>query len=235
MQRKKQVKLRYNQEMTKDKAVQGIKFIAILFFLLLIFRFILLPIVTSPEFRQFTEQLGIYGYLIIIGYIVLSHVFAPIAGTPGVALGVTIYGIQTGMWLLYVASLISATINFFISKRFGRPWVVKLVGKDSMSKIDQFAAIEGKEVLVVSRLFGFALFDFISYAAGLTAITYKPYILITAIFHLIPNVLSQYVFRDINFQSEVGILIWVGSVGLAGIVFGFLIRHYLKKHSQPLK
>lgn len=208
------------------------KFAVFLIFLYLIFKFILLPTITSPQFENFTQSLGVFGYLIIIGYVVVSHVFAPIAGTPGVALGITIYGIKTGMWLLYFGSLISASINFAISKQFGRPWVEKLAGKQSMRNIDEFAAIEGKQVMIISRLFGFALFDFISYAAGLTKLKYKEYILITAVFSLIPNLITQFIFKDLDFGSEKGILVWVVSIGLAGIVFSFIIRHYLQKHNN---
>jgi uncharacterized membrane protein YdjX (TVP38/TMEM64 family) len=216
----------------REKLCQIVKFVVFLVFLWLLFKFILLPTITSQGFKQFTESLGIFGYLIIIGYVVISHVFAPVAGTPGVALGVTIYGIKTGMWLLYIGSLISASINFGISKHFGRLWVIKLVGKQSMTKIDEFAAAEGRQILIISRLIGFALFDFISYAAGLTKLKYKDYIVITAVFGLIPNILTQFIFRDINFQSDLGIMIWMGSVGLAGIVFSILMRDYLKRQSK---
>lgn len=207
-------------------------FILVLLGLFVLLRFILLPTINSPSFQQFTESLGIFGYLIIIGYIVISHVFAPIAGTPGLALGVTIYGLETGMWLLYFGGLISATINFAIAKRFGRPWVSKLVGKQSMKKVDEFASVDGKEALIISRLLGFAFFDFISYAAGLTSLNYKSFIKITAIFSLLPNLVIQYVFQDLNFQSEQGIMIWIGSIILAGILFGFLIKRYLDKNSR---
>lgn len=213
----------------KERIKEAAKFVVLLILLFLLFKFILLPTITSPEFKQFTESLGVFGYLIIIIYIVASHVFAPVAGTPGVALGVTIYGIQTGMILLFIAQQISASINFFISKRLGRPWVERLVGKESMIKVDEFAAVEGKQVLIISRLIGFSLFDFISYAAGLTKLRFKDYFMITAVFGLIPILLFGLVFKDINFQSEQGIMVWMGSIGLAGIVFGILMRHYLKK------
>lgn len=101
-----------------------------------------------------------------------------------------------------------------------------------MTKIDEFSAVEGRQIMIISRLIGFALFDFISYAAGLTKLKYKDYITITAVFGLIPNIFTQFIFRDINFQSDLGIMIWMGSVGLAGIVFGILIRHYLKRQSK---
>lgn len=216
------------------KTKQIFKFVVVLILLYLVLRLFLLPKINSPGFREFTKNLGIYGYFVVVGYIVLSHVFAPLTGTPGVVLGVTIYGINTGMWLLYFGGLISATINFYISQRFGRELVKKLTGKDSIKKIDEFASVEGKEALIISRLFGFALFDFISYAAGLTNIKFKDYFIITAVASLIVNIIVQFVFKDIDFQSEFGIMIWIGSIVVAGITFGLLINHYLKRKRRNL-
>ena len=194
----------------------------------------MLPNINSPKFKNFTESLGVCGYLVIIGYVVLSHVFAPIAGSPGVTLGITIYGVSTGLWLLYIGSMISASINFYVARRFGRNRVEKFVGKDSMKKIDEFVSVEGEEALIISRLLGFAFFDFISYAAGLTLIKFKKYMIITASMGLIANLTLQYVFKNIDFQSESGIMIWIGSIFVAGIVFGIYFTQYLKKSEKNI-
>ncbi|MDZ7586625.1 MAG: VTT domain-containing protein, partial [Patescibacteria group bacterium] len=139
------------------------------------------------------------------------------------------YGVKTGMFLLYIASLISATINFWISRKFGRKLVTKLVGEKSMREVDEFTSVEGKQILLISRLFGFPIFEFISYAAGLTNILFKEYFIITAIASIFTNVAAYLVFRNINFQSETGILVWIGSIVGAGIVFGFFIKSYLNR------
>ena len=204
--------------------------VILVFYVLL--KVVLIPLVVSEHFKNFTASLGFFGYFIVIGYTVLSHVFAPLAGTPGVLLGVTVYGIETGMVLLYLASLISATINFYISRRYGRKLVVKLVGKKSMKEVDEFVAVEGKRFLLLSRLFGFSIFEFISYAAGLTTISFKDYFIITAGASFITNLAGYLVFRNINFQSETGIMIWIGFIVGAGVVFGFFIKSYLRKKNK---
>ncbi|MGD9129228.1 MAG: VTT domain-containing protein [Candidatus Woesebacteria bacterium] len=217
---------------SKKNILALIQFLLFIAFLYLILKIFLLPYITSPQFKEFTQSLGVGGYFVVIAYIVLSHVFAPIAGTPGVALGVTIYGFHTGMCLLYFASLISAVINFFIARRFGRDWVTKMVGKKSMKEIDRFTTIEGREALIVVRLFGFSLFDFVSYAAGLTNISFKNYFWITALTSLITNLLIQLLFKDIDFQSELGITIWLASIFIATIFFGLLLSIYMQKKKE---
>ena len=214
---------------SKKVAIEILKITGIIVFLYALLKAILIPLIISEGFKNFTASLGFFGYLIVIGYTVLSHVFAPLAGTPGVLLGVTIYGVKTGMFILYIASLISATINFWISKKFCRKLVTKLVGEKSMKEVDEFTSVEGKQVLIISRLFGFPIFEFISYAAGLTNISFKDYFIITAIASIFTNIAAYLVFKNINFQSETGIMIWIGSIVGAGIIFGFFIKSYLKK------
>lgn len=214
---------------SKKAAIEILKMVGVVVFLYILLKAILIPLIVSEGFKDFTASLGFFGYFIVIGYTVLSHVFAPLAGTPGVLLGVTIYGVKTGMFLLYIASLISASINFWISKKFGRKLVTKLVGEKSMKEVDEFTSVEGKQALIISRLFGFPIFEFISYAAGLTNISFKDYFIITAVASIFTNIAAYLVFKNINFQSETGIMIWIGSIVGAGIVFGFFIKSYLKK------
>jgi len=221
--------------LSKKTRVEIVKLIAIIIFLYAMLRMVLIPLIVSEGFKEFTAGLGFFGYFIVIGYTVLSHVFAPLAGTPGVLLGVTIYGVKIGMFLLYVASLISATVNFWISRKFGRKLVTKLVGEKSMKEVDEFTSVEGKQVLIISRLFGFPIFEFISYAAGLTNISFKNYFVITAIASIFTNIAAYLVFRNINFQSETGIIVWIGSIIGAGLIFGFFIKSYLKKKREELK
>ncbi len=201
-------------------------------------RFLLLPFASSPEVERFVADIGLWGYIIVIGYTVLSHVFAPIAGSPAVFLGVTLYGPHVGMLLLYVAGLISSVINFQIANKYGRSYVRKLVGHDGMKQIDNFAAAEGREALIVSRLFGFSVFDFISYAAGLTSLKFKDYFLITALVGFIPNLVVQFLLTFVNLDSELGLTVWVASIVVAASLFGLLMKKYLgvrgKKHNKSL-
>jgi len=217
---------------SSKKNIEILKFLAIVAFLYVLLKMFLIPVVTSPGFKSFTASLGFGGYFIVIGYTVASHGFAPLAGTPGVLLGVTVYGIKTGMILLYLASLVSASINFVIARRYGRKWVTKLVGEKSMKEVDEFVTIEGKGALWFGRLLGFPIFEFISYAAGLTTISFKSYMSITAIATLLMNIIAYFVFKNMDFQSEKGIMIWIGTIVGVGVVFGYFIRKYikLKKH-----
>jgi uncharacterized membrane protein YdjX (TVP38/TMEM64 family) len=212
-----------------------LQFLLIIGAVYLAMKLFLIPFINTPEFLQFINDIGLWGYLIILIYIVVSQVFAPISGTPGIALAISIYGIDVGMWILYYAGLISCTINFYISRHYGKGILKKFVGEEGMKEVDEFTAVGGSQVLFVSRILGFSLFDFISYAAGLTKIPFKNYFFITAISSLITNVIIQYIFKDVDFHSEEGITLWIVTIAVAAIISGIIIKIYISNIRKRLK
>ncbi len=189
----------------------------------------LIPSLTSEEFRSFVGELGTLGPLVVIFYIIASHVFAPLAGTPGVLLSVAVFGILKTMLYVYLASVMSASINFYISRRFGRKWVTRLAGKKTMNEVDGFVETSGTKILILSRVFGFSLFEVISYAAGLTSVKFKKYFAITLIFSLIPNIVFTYFFRNADFSSGYDLIVWIATIIVAGLIFSIFIKKTLKK------
>lgn len=201
--------------------------VLIVIILLSLFLKWLLPLMGSDEFRAFTESMGIFGPLVVIIYVVVSHIVAPLAGLPGVLLGASIYGIAKTVLFLYIAGLISGAVNFWISRRFGRKWVMKLAGKKTMKQVDDFVDVAGVKVLIAGRLFGFALFEVISYTVGFTNMKFKTYFLITAAFSTIPAAAFGYAFKNVDFLSATGQILWIGAILLVGAVFIFMIKRYI--------
>ena len=204
------------------------KIVAIVLILSLFLKW-LLPAMGSDGFRAFTESIGIFGPFIVILYIVVSHIVAPLAGMPGVLLGAPVYGIVKTVLFLYIAGLISCSINFWISRRFGRAWVIKLTGKKTMNQVDDFTKASGVKLLILARLFGFALFEVISYAVGLTDMKFKTYFVITAIFSAVPVAVFGYLFKNVDFLSAAGQILWIGTIFIVGAVFVFMIKRYIER------
>lgn len=218
----------------KTKFWQAGKLLIIVIILSLALKW-LLPVMSSEEFRVFTESMGVLGPLIVIFYIVISHIIAPLAGLPGVLLGSAIYGIVKTVLFLYIAGLISAAVSFWISKKFGRQWVMKLVGRKTMKQVDDFIQVSGVKLLIIGRLFGFTVFEVISYAAGLTNMKFKIYFIITAIFSAIPASLFGYAFKNVDFLSLSGQVLWIGAIIVIGAVFVFMVKRYIDKEKLKNK
>ena len=123
----------------------------------------------------------------------------------------------------------SSAIVFYIARRFGRAWVLKLAGQKNMKEVDDFVEYAGTEMLILSRLFGFSVFEVISYAAGLTRISFRKYFIITLIFTIPARVVFAYIFRNVDFGSLYGVVVWVGTLGFFAILFSFVVKMYINK------
>lgn len=213
----------------KAKAV--VKFVLLVLFVSLAVQW-LLPSITSEEFKAFVVDSGSLGPLVIISYMVISQIFAPIAASPGILLSHAVFGVYNAALFLYVASLISATTNFYISRIFGRKWVLKFAGQMMMKDIDTFTHHSGDRLLIISRIFGFPIFEVISYAAGLTDMAFRNYIAITAIFNVVPLAFYVLFFKDTDFSRPGNLVVWFGGLILGGLVFTFALKSFISRREK---
>lgn len=219
---------------SRKKRTKNLVKIIVVLLILLVGVQLLIPTLSTDESKEFIVSLGIFGPIGVILYSIIAQVFAPLAGTPGSLVSLALFGIYQTMLYIYIAQLIGGTINFFLSKKFGRPIITYLVGKRFMKDLDQFVRVEGTGMLILARMFGFSIFDVISYATGLTKMKYKKYITITAIFSLFPLVLFTYLFRETDFNSTKGIFLWIGTLTVAAIIFLFFLRRAMHKKEKRI-
>lgn len=182
----------------------------------------------TEDMQMQIKYAGVVGPIIVILYIVASHVFAPVAGTPGTVVAFAAYGLFGGWVLLYIASIISATINFYISRELGRKWVKRLAGESSLAKIDNFADMMGIKLLKIARIFGVTLFEFVSYAAGFTRISFKKYIIITIFYTIIPQALFAFLIYY-SLDSTFSLMLFFTISFAIGLIFSwYAVNKYLK-------
>lgn len=141
---------------------------------------------------SFVQKMGVWAPLIFIIILIIPSVIAPLSGSPIFIAGYVLFGTKI-IFYSYLAALIAAAIDFYIAKRWGRPWVTKLVGKDDMAKVDSFTKGYGLSSLIFLRVFQGHILDFISYAYGLTNMRLAPY-MITTILAPIPWLLLWYLY-----------------------------------------
>lgn len=187
-------------------------------------------LIPQERIEAIATTMGIWGCVPIGLFILSTQVFAPLSGSPGIFIAIKLYGFIAAITLFYCVSMISATVNFYIARRYGRAAVLRLVGEDSIKRIDSIAETESVRMLIFARIFGYYFFDFISYAMGLTSISFMRYIACTATFTLLPIALQTVLFRRLDFNSLTGITIYYGSLVIVSLVFG---RVFLKVFRKP--
>lgn len=202
--------------------------------ILLIFINWILPTVNTPEAKEFIKKLGPAGPLVVILYLVLSHILAPMTGSPILVLSIVLFGIWNTVFIAYIGHIISASVCFYISRVYGKRIVRKLAGETSMKEIEVFSNIDSSKILIVSRILGMPVFEFVSYAMGFTKISYKKYIQITSIAMIPSYLFFLLVFNKIDFTNKITFFSWLVLLFLVGAIFSIVLTRYVKKHNKKI-
>ena len=154
------------------------KLIKILTLLLFLFLSVYIIInIGSINIKETVEGLGLWGPF---GIFILRFTSVIIPAMPSTAYSIlagTMFGFQKGIFIICLSDLISCTTSFLISRRFGRSIVIRLVGNNFMSKVEKLSKrhFENNFFLMTGFLMT-GLFDFVSYAIGLTKTPVKRFI-----------------------------------------------------------
>ena len=119
--------------------------------------------------------------------------------------------------------MLGALIAFALARKLGRPFVEKVVARRDWHSLDDWAAREGWQVVLVSRFIPVIAFNLINYAAGLTRLTWWQFTWTTGV-GILPLTILMVVMGD-NIESlgwESWLLLLVG-----GIVLWLAVRRQL--------
>ena len=184
--------------------------------------------------RQVVSGAGVWGPVIFVFLVLLTHVFAPIQGSPVVILGFGLFG-KWAVIYLYLATVVSSIANFWIARKLGREVVMKLVGKGAMAKVDHIAVHEGAKMLIIMRFFQGWITDYISYAAGFTSIKFATYYLISLVVPLPWTVLMFLFFDLVPYQQMFGWMLAVGAVFFVIPPIYYYLKHrFTKRHIEHI-
>lgn len=189
------------QKLTKQYLIDGILLLllfALGYFVLAKIGFLL----QEPAVKELIVNAGLLGPVIFAILYEISLIIAPLPGFPLLIMGFAIFGIEKAIIFNYFLCLIGGAINFYIARRWGRNLIRRLIGTKGLSKVDSHVADVGTEMLILIRLFDGFLFEWISYAAGLTQMGFKRYMIITAIFSIPYNLIALYFAQRINNLGE---------------------------------
>jgi len=128
-------------------------------------------------FRSF----GIWGPLVSLALMLLQAVVAPIPGSLiGLANGLA-YGVFWGGLLTLGGQTLAAIVCFTLARQLGRARVESMMGAPADGVGSGWLARWGATGIVATRLVPGLSFDLISYAAGLTRISFPRFVLATVI------------------------------------------------------
>jgi uncharacterized membrane protein YdjX (TVP38/TMEM64 family) len=140
------------------------------------------------------------------------------------------FGAFWGGLLSLSSATLAAAVSFGIAHALGRAPVEAILGKRSLGAADVWFARYGVYAVLIARLVPVVSFDVISYAAGLTRMSFSRFLLATIV-GMAP-VTFVYSFLGERAPQYIDILLVIfGLIVGAGVVYAVVIRY--KKYRNP--
>ena len=141
----------------------------------------------------YIRSFGVWAAAISFLLMVLQSVAAPIPAFLLTFANAAIFGWWQGALLSWSSAMVGAAVCFYIARILGRDAVVKLTSKGALKSVDVFFERYGKNAILICRLLPFVSFDLVSYAAGLTSMSFWGFFLATGIGQLPATIVYSYV------------------------------------------
>ena len=149
--------------------------------LVIIIIFILVLIYFASQYgveniRTDIEELGIWAPIGIFGLRFTSVILPALPSTAYSILAGSLFGFKKGIFIICLSDICSCSISFFISRNYGKDIVRKFVGQRFIKRVENISQrhLENNFFLMTGFLMT-GLFDFVSYAIGLTKTPWKKF------------------------------------------------------------
>ncbi len=143
--------------------------------------------------KDFVASYGAYAAVISFLLMILQSIAAPLPAFLITFANANLFGWWQGAILSWSSAMAGAAVCFFIARILGRDVAEKLTSKAGLKQIDTFFEKYGKNTILICRLLPFISFDIVSYAAGLTSISFGAFFLATGLGQLPATIVYSYV------------------------------------------
>ncbi|KSV57800.1 TVP38/TMEM64 family protein [Acetivibrio ethanolgignens] len=143
--------------------------------------------------RRFVESYGPYAAVISFLLMILQSIVAPLPAFLLTFANASLFGWWKGAILSWSSAMAGAAACFWIARILGRDAVEKLTSRSGLKQIDEFFDRYGRQSVLIMRLLPFISFDIVSYAAGLTAMSFGSFLIATGIGQLPATIVYSYV------------------------------------------
>jgi uncharacterized membrane protein YdjX (TVP38/TMEM64 family) len=188
--------------------------------------------------QQAIVQAGPWAPLLYIAVRAATFIAAPLSSGPIQFAAGALFGLIPGTVYSLIGEVVGGSANFWIARLLGRPVVQRLVGAGGMEKIEKLYHQAGEAwTLVYARLFFFAFYDFISYAAGFTPVRYATYALITAVVGIVPTFAAVAIGTTLTGDNNGLVLLYaaLGVLCIIPLVFYSRVRRWFRREdAHPL-
>jgi uncharacterized membrane protein YdjX (TVP38/TMEM64 family) len=175
----------------------------------------------ATKIRDWITSAGVWAPLVFVGLKAATYVIAPLSGTPVKLAGGALFGFWEGAALGLVGDTLGASLNFWIARLFRDKAISRFAGKKSLKQIDELTEhVGGWRALLAARLVLSSLYDFISYAAGLSNLAFRQFFLVTVLAGIPSSLWAAYIGNAAaTSQKFLYIMFVVSAVGLVALLY----------------
>lgn len=145
------------------------------------------------EVKKFVESYGAYAAVVSFLLMILQSVAAPLPAFLITFANANLFGWVKGAILSWSSAMAGAALCFYIARILGRDVAERLTSKAGLQQIDVFFEKHGRLSILIARLLPFISFDIVSYAAGLTSMSFGSFFAATGIGQLPATIVYSYV------------------------------------------
>ncbi|GAA0746059.1 TVP38/TMEM64 family protein [Clostridium oceanicum] len=195
---------------------------------------IMLSKLDIEEVKNYIKSFGALAPFVSILLMMFQSIAAPLPAFIITFANAWVFGWAFGAFISWTGAMLGACMCYFISKMYGRPVVEKIIGKKAIDMTDKFFDKYGEYAILIARLLPFISFDAISYAAGLTTMTFWSFFWATGIGQLPATIVYSILGQNIGKVAKLGLWVVCGVIAL--IALAFAIRKYLldKKNKKEV-
>lgn len=175
----------------------------------------------QEKIQAFIKSYGPYAMGISFLLMIFQSLMAPLPAFIITLSNAALFGWWQGAILSWTSAMVGAALCFYLAKLFGRDFVVKFTSEKLLKQADDFFERYGSRTIIITRLLPFVSFDLISYAAGLTNMKFKNFLIATGLGQLPATIVYSYVGGQLSGGAQkmfIGLLILFSLTILISII-----------------
>ena len=215
------------RQLKKKRFWEGV--VSLIIFILLVYTGS--QIVGSQDIRTRIETAGPRAPFVLILIQATMVVLAPLSSTPLYILAATLFNFWPALLLVAIGDTIGYAVSFLISRYYGRGVIEKLLTSGQLETLDHVLEhMSTKQNLAWAFIIFFGVSEVVSYAAGLSQISFIRFISVAAPVGTL--IASLYVSVGSSFTQEGSG--YISAIGIALLLPGVfvLIRYIISKKQK---
>ncbi|MCA0991723.1 TVP38/TMEM64 family protein [Pseudalkalibacillus hwajinpoensis] len=180
---------------------------------------------------DYFRSLGVWAPIISIALMIAQGILAPLPSFVITAANGLAFGIPFGFLISWTGGMAAAIVMFWLARLLGAGFVERVTKQNHLlQQANRYSGKNGFFLIFVARLLPIVSFDFISFLAGLSQITFRSFFVATALGQIPGTILYTLVGHDVaNLDEYQTRFLWTSVIIVLLIIIGKVAASRKKK------